>query len=107
MNRNVLDQRQYAITAVIEDVGWITEAEARDIADAIDGDPLGRFDLANHQLHLYWSLFADTMDDASNQGRATLRNAQEATGVCTPRTTVFEVREIDSNDHPAPNQQKA
>lgn len=97
MTGNPLGQHQYSVSVIISDVGWLTDGEAADIAEAV-GNAQGRFHESEHQLHLYWSLFADSMTEASAAAHLTLSQAREATGVCTPRTTVFEVREIDAEE---------
>lgn len=90
-----VNSHRYAVKVIINDVGWLSDNEARDIAAVID-ECQGRFDLILHQLHLYWNVLADSMSEATRQADVTLRRAQDATGVCTPRATVFEVREIDA-----------
>jgi hypothetical protein len=97
MTGNPLGQQQYTVNVIIGEVGWLTEKEAADIVEAV-GNSQGRFDKSTDQLHLYWSLYADSMTEATAAAHLTLSHAREATGVCAPRTTVFEVREIGTEE---------
>jgi hypothetical protein len=88
-----LDQRNYAVNAVLADIGWISDEEKKAVKETLE-DGIVHFTPDFHELHLYWPVIADTMDDAFNQARATLRTAAEATGVPIPRTTKIQVCEL-------------
>lgn len=93
--RTALAQQRYAVTVVVGDVGWLTDDEVKDITAQINGGE-HKFDQTQHELHLYWTVQADTMGDAIGLARLMLDQAQRASGVHTPRTIAFDVREIDS-----------
>lgn len=92
MTGNPLNQRRYAATAVIADIGWITPEEKHAVTTAINGSAHHTTDL--QELHLHWRFIADTFDDAWRQARATLRTAEDASGSFCPRTSQMDVREI-------------
>lgn len=92
MTSNPLNQRRYAVNAVVADVGWITDQEKDDVATIIE-DGVVHFTSDLQQLHLYWALLADTMSSALEEAKTTLRRAVEATGVACPRTRSFHVDE--------------
>lgn len=92
---NPLSQGRYAISTVIADVGWLSRDEIKDITAQIDGGRCN-FDGHTQQLHLYWEVLADTMDEVIDLSRAMLRRARDASNVCSPRTIAFDIREIDN-----------
>lgn len=93
MNTNTLNQNHYAVNAVVDGIGWMTTEEKESI-DALLGVGVAHFTPDIHQLHLYWPLAADTLNDAIDQARATLRSALEATGVVCPHPRMIQVAEI-------------
>lgn len=92
MTANPLSQRRYAATAVIADIGWITDDEKHAVTTAINGSVHHTTDL--QELHLHWRFIADSFDPAVEQARRALRAAAEATGAFCPRTSQLDIREI-------------
>jgi hypothetical protein len=86
MNRN-----HYAANVVLGGIGWIADDEAKDVERLIEGTV--KHAPGTSELHLYWEVTADTMDDAIDTARATLRRAKTATNVYCLSTRLFEVRE--------------
>lgn len=84
----------YWIQAVIAGVGWVTDHERDTVAAALGADAIVFFNQSAQQINLAWPLTGDTMNDAIDDARATLRKATEATGVTSPRLIAFEIREI-------------
>lgn len=93
MTTNHLNQYHYGANAVLADVGWISDKEKADIADILT-DGVVHFSADSQQLHLYWPMIAETMSDALDEARVTLRAATDLTGVVCPRTRLFQVAEI-------------
>ncbi len=93
MTISPLSQRRYAVNAFVADIGWITDQEKKDVEAVIEGGDV-RYTSELKELHLYWAIPADTMTDALDQARATLRAAAEAPAVHVPRTRKFDVCEI-------------
>lgn len=96
MTTNPLNQRLYAVNAVVTDIGWITDQEQRGVIEVLDGrdDAVVHFTADLQQLRLYWSLLADGMNEALTTAEATLRNATETTGVPCPHVRAFHVDEM-------------
>lgn len=93
MTTNHLNQHNYAINVVVDDIGWMTDEEKNNVTDLI-GVGVAHFTPDIHQLHLYWPLSADTLGDAIDQARATLRSAIEAIGVTCPHARMIQIAEI-------------
>lgn len=95
MTTNALGQGAYSITVILADVGMITDQDKTNVASAIgNSDSVVHFTTDLHELHLYWPLFADTIDDAIDETRTTLRQVIKATGAACPRTLRFDVCQI-------------
>lgn len=90
-------QHRYAVNVVLAQVAPLTHDEAMAITDAIT-DGQSRYDPASCQLHLFWSVLADSMSEATDEARVILADARAATGTFDPRTIVFEVRETDGDE---------
>lgn len=85
----------YAINVIVADVGLITDRDKSDVAAIIgQGVSVVHFTTDLHELHLYWPVSADTLDNAIDAARTMLREAINATGAAYPRTRKFEVCEI-------------
>lgn len=95
MTANPLNQRLYAVNAIVTEIGWLTAQEERSVTELLDnGDAVVQFTSDLHQLHLYWPLFADSMNEALDAAEATLRNATAASGIPCPHIRTFHVDEM-------------
>lgn len=85
----------YSIETVIEGVGWLRAAEELAICEVLGHGATIHFDQVGKHVHLCWRVDADTVDDAIETSRTTLRDAAYATGVYSPHASFFSVRQID------------
>jgi hypothetical protein len=90
---NPLNQRYYSVNVIVADIGYLTDDEQHALKEAIGPDGIVHFTSDLKQLHIFWQFTADTINDAIDSGRATLRQVTDAIGVAVPRTRKFEVNE--------------
>lgn len=93
MTSNPLGQYCYAVNAVLTDIGWLTSEEKASVESLLD-DGIVHFTSDLQQLHVYWPVLADSMDNAVSTAGSTLRSAIEATGVPCPHIRSLHVDEI-------------
>jgi hypothetical protein len=89
-----MDTNRYSVESVIDGVGWLQNGDKRTIREILgEGATISHNQVAN-QLHLYWDVDADGMEEAIDYGRRNLRVAGAATGVFAPESSYFSVRKI-------------
>lgn len=84
----------YSIETVVEGVGLLDAEEEHNIRQTLGAGAVVYLNPITHQLHIAWTLEADTMDEALDAARAMHHGAKEATGVYVPRTSKFLVLEV-------------
>lgn len=85
----------YSAESIITDVGYLKTTEKLAVRNILGLGSDVTFDRVSRQVHLFWIVEADTLDDAIEAARRVLRIAKHATGVHVPHTSHFSVREID------------
>jgi len=85
----------YSVESIIHGVGYLRPAEERALREILGTDADFSYDTVTAQIHLHWLASGDSLFTILDEARSTLRDATDATGVFSPRTKSFSVREID------------
>lgn len=86
----------YSVETMLEGVGTLKHRERGAVRQVLGFGAALSTDQDTKQLHLFWTVTADSMDEAVDTARLMHRAAKEATGVYIPHTTLFAVREVDT-----------
>lgn len=86
----------YSIETVINGVGSLNPQEKYALLQGLGPGAAAEFTPAIGQLHLSWTLAADSYDEAARLGMTMHNSAKYETGVHTPHTVLFCVREVDA-----------